>query len=329
LTEERFVEERSPRWAELRALVQRAQLRGLASLTGEEVRRLGSLYRTATTDLAAARSLRLSETAVQHVNRLCVAAHGLIYAGHTDGAMSKAASLFVTGFPALVKRTWKWHVAAAAALILPAIATFLVLRGNPDLAEHTLGLTYQQRAERAAAMPEDSRRYFEMPGLWMPVLSWGLMANNIRVTLMGFALGATAGVGTLIFLAANGVNLGGGFAIFHDAGVADVLATFIAAHGPFELCAVFISCGAGMRFGVSMLVPGRRSRAAAFREAGLGSVTMLIGTSAMLVCAGLLEGFLSPSDAPAPAKWGAGVASALFMVWYFGRPSLGHAADPS
>ena len=108
MREERFVEERSARWAELRALVQRAQMRGLSSLSGAEVRRLGALYRLATTDLAAARSFRLSESSVQHVNRLCVAAHGLIYAGHAGGdAMARLGSLLASGFPALVRRTWR------------------------------------------------------------------------------------------------------------------------------------------------------------------------------------------------------------------------------
>lgn len=330
MREERFVEERSPQWAELRALVQRAQMRGLSSLSGAEVRRLGALYRNATTDLAAARTFGLSESAVQHVNRLCVAAHGLIYAGHAGGgAMTRLTTLFASGFPSLVRRTWRWHAVAAAVTILPGIATYLALRGNPDLAERTLGTVFQERAERAAAMSDDARRYIEVPSLWMPVFSWGIMANNIRVTLIGFALGATAGVGTVLLLAMQGVNLGGGFAVFHDAGVGGVLWTFVAAHGPLEMAAIFISCGAGMRFGVSMVVPGRRSRAAAFRDTGLESVAMLVGVAAMLVAAGLLEGFLSPSAAPPPVKWAVGAATALFMVWYFGRPSLGHAADPS
>jgi len=178
-------------------------------------------------------------------------------------------------------------------------------------------------------MPEEARNNIQLTGLWLPVLSWGIMANNIRVALIGFALGATAGVGTVLLLAVQGVNLGGGFAVFHDAGVGGVLWTFIAAHGPLEMTAIFISCGAGMRFGLALVVPGRRSRAAAFRDTGRESVAMLLGTAAMLVAAGLLEGFLSPSQAPPPVKWAAGGATAVFMVWYFGRPPHGHAADPS
>ena len=107
MKEERFVAERSARWKALAGLLSRAQTRGLASLSGDEARRLGALYRAATTDLAAARSFRLSEGTVSHVNRLCVAAHDLVYAGHRGGGGPRRAALFLASeFPSLVRRTW-------------------------------------------------------------------------------------------------------------------------------------------------------------------------------------------------------------------------------
>src|SRR6185295_8868295 len=105
--------------------------------------------------------------------------------------------------------------------------------GDPDLLERTFGSTFQERAERAAAMPDDARSYIQAPPLWLsPIESWGLMANNIRVALLLFALGATAGVGATLVLALQGVVLGAGLAPFYDAGVSRVIWTFIAAHGP-------------------------------------------------------------------------------------------------
>jgi uncharacterized membrane protein SpoIIM required for sporulation len=220
-------------------------------------------------------------------------------------------------------------------MFLPGVAAFLVFHRDPDLSERTLGVVFQQRAARAAAMPDDARRYLEVSGIWMPFLSWGFMANNIFVSLVGFASGAAGCVGGVWLLVMNGVGLGGGFAVFHDAGVPGVLWTFISAHGPLELTAIAIACGAGLRLGLSLFVPGRRSRAAAFRETGLESVALLLGTTAMLVVAGLLEGFLSPSVAPAPVKWAVGAATAVGMAWYFARAggerttSRGPASDPA
>lgn len=332
MREERFVESRRARWADLRSLVDRSHRRGLRSLSGREARDLGALYRGATSDLAVARSRKYSEPTVAHLNRLCVAAHGLVYGGRSaERTTGRAAALFAETFPALVRRTWKWHAFAAAVVIVSGIAAYAVMAGDPDLTERTMGSGLQQRAERSLAMPDDARRYVEVPDLWMPVFSWGIMTNNIRVALTGFAFGAAAGVGTVVLLIVQGVHVGGAFAVYRDAGVPGLLATFTSAHGPLELTAIFISCGAGMRLGLSVLVPGRRSRAAAFREAGLESVTMLVGVAAMLVVAGLIEGFLSPSAAPAPVKWGVGAASICAMAWHFGAAGRkrGHAADPA
>jgi uncharacterized membrane protein SpoIIM required for sporulation len=334
VTEDRFVAAGTARWAELGELISRAQRRGLSVLTGAEARRLGSLYRTVSTDLATARSLRLSEPTVHHVNRLCVAAHDLVYAGHRRGGQFARAGAFLAGgFPALVRRTWRWHAFAAALTIAAAVAAYVVFVNDPDLAERTLGTTFRDRAERAAAMPDDARRYLEVPDLYtMPLFSWGIMANNIRVTLACFALGAFFGVGTVLLLILNGVSVGGGLAVFQTAGVPGVLWTFIAGHGPLELTAIFIASGAGMRLGMSLILPGRLTRGAAFRESGLESVQLLLGTSAMLVVAGIIEGFVSPSAVPGVVKWSIGAATAAFMVWYFGRVGReprGTAPDPA
>jgi uncharacterized membrane protein SpoIIM required for sporulation len=320
MTERRFVEARTTRWAELRALVDRAQMRGLSSLSGAEIRRLGALYRLATTDLALARSLRYAEPTVQHVNRLTVAAHDLVYAGHrAGGGVATAARFLVADFPALVRRTWRYHAFAAATTVAAGIAAYFVFRGNPDLVERTFGATFAERAERAASEPEGARRYMQISNPWMPVMSWGIMANNIRVAMVTFSLAALLCVGGVLMLAVTGVMVGAGLATFHDAGVGEVMWTFMSAHGPMELTAIFVATGAGLRLGMALLAPGRRTRAAAFQEKGLEAVKMLLGVMVLLVLAGLLEGFLSPSEAPAPVKWAAGGTTALFMAWYFTR----------
>ena len=53
MNERRFVAGRIERWRELEGLLTRAQKLGLRRLPGADVRRLGALYRSAATDLAA------------------------------------------------------------------------------------------------------------------------------------------------------------------------------------------------------------------------------------------------------------------------------------
>lgn len=316
MNERRFVAERGERWRELGELIDRAQRFSLRSLAGRDVRRLGALYRAATSDLALARTLNCSDDTVRHVNRLCAGAHDLVYGTRRRSPGGALVRALAADFPLLVRRTFAWHAAATALFVVAALATYVVFREDPDLADRTLGPVFRSRADRSAAMPEDARRYLELRGAFTPFLSWGIIANNVTVSLVLFSTGAATVVLSAFLLVMNGAMIGGGFAVFADAGVPGVLATFVVAHGPLELAALWIAGGAGMRVGAAWMLPGRRTRTAAFQDAGREALTLLLGTTAMLVVAGLIEGFLSPSAAPGAVKYAVGgVTAALFVVF--------------
>jgi uncharacterized membrane protein SpoIIM required for sporulation len=329
--EERFVAERLPRWKQLQDLLDRAHKRGVRSLGPERARELGALYRATTSDLALARTLQVSASTLDHLNRLCSAAHDQIYAGARRTPAGRAAGFLTAGFPRLVRRTWKFHALAFGVFALCGLATYMVLLNDPAQARETVGSEMFLRAERAKALAETDRRYLDMPSLSRPLFSWGLIANNVNVTLMLFAAGATVGIGTLFILAFNGISLGGGFAAFSIVGVPELLWTWVAAHGPVELTAIFIAGGAGLRMGAGLILPGQKTRRRAFRDAALDSVQLIAGTAVMLVVAGLLEGFVSPAVGIPPwGKWAIGGLTVAAMIGYFGfvgresnRPPLG------
>jgi uncharacterized membrane protein SpoIIM required for sporulation len=315
LNEERFVRDRIERWDELRALVDRAGQVGLRALAGEDVRRLGALYRAATADLATARTLKLSSETQAHLNRLCAAAHDLVYARRSRGSMERARRFLAGGFARLVRQTGGYHLAAAGAFAAGMTAAFLVFRNDPALADQMLGSHVRAGALRAAV----NERYIDIPGLVRPLFSWGIMANNVNATLIGFALGSLAGVGGLLFSMWQGMfAIGGALAVYADEGVAHLILTFAAAHGPIELTAIFIGIGAGMRTGIAPLLPGRRSRLAALVETARESAALLGGAACMLVIAGLIEGFISPSALPPAVKWSVGALTVVGLVAYFG-----------
>ncbi len=316
MNEERFVRDRVAGWEELRTLIDRASQAGLRSLGGDDVRRLGRLYRAATADLATARTLRLSPETRAHLNRLCAASHDLVYARRARGGVARARRFLLRGgFADLARRTAGYHAAAALAFVLGAVGAFLVFRDDPALADRMLGAHVRSGALRAAV----DEHYIEIPGLVRPLFSWGIMANNVNATLIGFALGAFFGIGGLFFALWQGMfAIGGALAVYADEGVAHVMLTFAAAHGPLELTAIFIGIGAGMRVGLAPFLPGRRSRMTALVETARESVALLGGVAAMLVMAGLLEGLVSPSHLPPPVKWAVGGATILGMILYFG-----------
>jgi uncharacterized membrane protein SpoIIM required for sporulation len=317
VNEERFVRDRVDRWTELRTLVERAQQAGLRSMAGGEVRRLGALYRAATADLAIARTVGLTRETQAHLNRLCAAAHDLVYARKSRGAVGRARSFLLGGgFAALVRRTAGYHIAAGAAFALGAIAAFLVFRDDPALADRVLGPDLRRGAIRSLS----TGSYLDIPGLVRPFFGWGIIANNVNVTIVSFALGALAGGFAILFMVWQGmIAIGGALGVYADVGAAHIILTWAAAHGPLELTAIFIGTGAGMRTGTSLLLPGRRTRLVAFVETARESIALLGGAAVMLVMAGLLEGFVSPAVIPPPAKWAVGAFTVAMMVLYFSR----------
>jgi uncharacterized membrane protein SpoIIM required for sporulation len=94
----------------------------------------------------------------------------------------------------------------------------------------------------------------------------------------------------------------------------------VAAHGSLELPAIVIAGGAGFRLGHGMLFPGIYSWKDSVARAGAEATQLVSGVIPMLIVAGTLEGFFSPSDAPVALKFGVGAALfTLLNLWLF-RP---------
>ena len=76
----RWIELRKENWTRLEHLLERVESAGLKSLTGDELRTLGLLYRQTAADLSAARSDEASRTLEAYLNRLVSRAHNYSYA---------------------------------------------------------------------------------------------------------------------------------------------------------------------------------------------------------------------------------------------------------
>ena len=117
--------------------------------------------------------------------------------------------------------------------------------------------------------------------------------NNIGVAFQCFAAGLFAGVGTLFFLAYNAAFGGAIAGYLTQRGLGSTFYSFIATHSAFELTAIVLAGGAGLKIGHSLLAPGRRSRTAALVVAAQESAVILYGVTVMLVIAAAVEAFWS------------------------------------
>ena len=321
---DRFVEDRRLRWARLAVLVREARGR-VERLDGDEVLELGRLYRAATSDLAIARRDFARDAATERLNDLVAAAHALVYSeAPTSGRRLRTFAL--RELPRTVRANLRYTLVAFGIFLAPALLTYVVGLLMPEVA--------------ASALPAEAREHLAERRIWTdipegyrPLVGPLIIVNNVRVAVVAFAGGLTAGILTIYVLVGNGAMMGTLFAVVQSYGLAGGLVTFIAGHGVLELSAIFLSSGAGLHLAWAILQPGERSRRDALRLAGAQAVRVMLLVVPVLGIAGLLEAFLSPSDAPGVVKAAAGLVSGVLLWGYiaFGgrqRPATSPAPQP-
>jgi uncharacterized membrane protein SpoIIM required for sporulation len=102
---------------------------------------------------------------------------------------------------------------------------------------------------------------------------------------------------------------------------------FVTAHGPFELTAIVLSAGAGLRLGVSWISTFGFTRPDSLRRTAEYAMPIMGSAMVMFFLAALIEGFLSPSGAPYPVKATVAVLSSGLLMFYFvilGMPRRGN-----
>ncbi len=312
-------------WARYTELVEKGNRKGLKAFSEEEVRAFGELYRAMTADLARARTYGASPGLVGTIQRRAGSGHNLLYRARGRAAVS-ARNWVAREFPRTVRRYWRHLLLASVLFYGSGAVTYLAVRDDPLLGRRMLGPGMLTRAEliekgniEATYLAEGD----EFEATDMPVLGAGVMTNNIGVTFWAFAGGLLAGYVTLYVMLVNGIMLGGALGAFANEGVLGVILAFVFSHGFIELTAICLAGAAGFGLGSALLLPGRRTRAEALRERARAFLSLIAGTTLMLVVAGVIEGFISPTTLPAAFKFGFGALTAVLLVLYFGFAGRG------
>jgi uncharacterized membrane protein SpoIIM required for sporulation len=117
-------------------------------------------------------------------------------------------------------------------------------------------------------------------------------------------------------LLTNGLLMGVLAVATAKAGMALQLWEFVAAHGALELPAIFIAAGAGLTIARGLLFPGMLPRKESLRLAGSQAAKLLLGTIPLLVVAGVIEAFISPTNIAAPLKLSLSAVLFTALVFY-------------
>ncbi|MGC9317704.1 MAG: stage II sporulation protein M [Armatimonadota bacterium] len=283
------------RWARLAELIAEADLRGLRVLDAAELDEFARLYRQAVADLASARSRGRDERTVSYLNDLVGRAAGLIYGGRARRRIHPL-RFFLGDIPRTFRGTWRFTAAAFLASVLPALVVYLASVVNPAWADALFMEGMTELVQDFLSRDVPPGQYFgdSQSLIGADNLSGHILVNNIKVSLGAFALGITAGLGTLYLMIFNGLMLGAFMGVFaHHGRLMDGIG-IIAPHGFLELSAIFMCGGAGFLMGWALIDPGDRLRLEALGEAARTAVVLLGGALAMIGVAAVIEGFVSP-----------------------------------
>jgi uncharacterized membrane protein SpoIIM required for sporulation len=297
---DRFLAERSPEWAELDGLLGRAGTTG-ARLSTEDLLRLGTLYRSAASDLAVARRYFPGSGGELRLRNLVARAYAIVYARPTrddtvrgffsrtlwrrvhDNFAMVALAILIMAAGVVFGAIWALNEPATAASLLP---------GKVVVTGHNHGAFYGVSVAARGG------------------LATQIFVNNIIVSIFAMLGGFTAGILTAYLLAYNGAVLGVLGALEWRVGGLGDFVRLVVPHGLLELSCIALAGGAGLIIARALIDPGPDTRADALARVRPVVGVFCLGFMAFLVAAGLTEGFITPWDLPTAAAVALGVALA-------------------
>jgi uncharacterized membrane protein SpoIIM required for sporulation len=249
-----------------------------------------------------------ARTYALHVNQLLARAHHIIYSGRKTSLLTIFRFL-MDDYPVIFQRQIGFVLASLGVSLAWGLLGVVLTSARPEFMRHFVG------PEMIATM-ERHEMWTHSIVTMAPTATSAIMTNNLSVSFITFASGIVFGLGTFFYLFVNGMMLGVIGAACHQYGMSVALWSFVAGHGSLELPAIIIAGGAGFRLGYSMLFPGALRWKDSVARGGVEAAKLVSGIIPMLVIAGCLEGFFSPSQAPVWLKFTVGgMLFTLLLLW--------------
>jgi uncharacterized membrane protein SpoIIM required for sporulation len=307
-----LLEQRRQNWRELEQLCEGGPVRRWTAAA--TVARFGSLYRAACADLALADAYQLPPDTVQYLHRLVGRAHNQLYRTQPFNVAVWTEVLFVEA-PQRIFRDGCVQLAFCIFWGAFLLSFFLALSKEsfPHYAEEMLSTEEIEKLESNFSEPisgRDPTMNYAMAGFYIQ--------HNTGIGFKCFASGLLVVPGIFICLY-NAAFLGAAFGYMARPDVVEGanFFHFVTAHGPFELTAIVLAAGAGLRLGWSWIDTRGMTRLASLRQTAVECMPIIGAMMVLFFLAALIEGLLSPSSAPYSVKAAVAILSSGALMFYF------------
>ena len=318
---EKFMAAGRPSWTELEKILNRLENDPGARPDLAQLRHFHYLYERASADLAKIMTFSAEPELRRYLENLVGRAYGEIHETRERRRRVQLWPWLSQTLPQTFRRHWRaFQLSVAITLVGCAFGAF-ALAFDPDARTVILPPEHQgDPADRVAH--EEIEKGDHMSGAKSGFSAF-LMTHNIKVSILLLALGMTWGVGSILVLFFNGVQLGAIAFDYVHAGQTEFLLGWLMPHGVIEIPAILIAGQAGLVLAGTLVGWGKRiSLAARLREVAGDLMTLIFGVGLLLIWAGFIESFLSQYHEPVipyAVKIAFGCVELLLLFLYLGR----------
>ena len=286
-----------------------------ARFKGGEAQHFPAQFRMLCHHLSLAKHRQYSPQLVDRLNSLVIRAHSEFYQRNYNYRFQWLNFLLVD-FPRAVRVNKYFILIAALLFALPLLASAIAAYFSEDFIYSIL--KDEQLKQMEALYDPTAEHLGRERASQTDVAMFGFyIYNNIGVGFRSFASGIVFGLGSIFFMIYNGLHIGGVAGHLSQLGYIETFYGFIAGHGSFELSAIVLCGGAGLRLGYTLLRPGSLPRIQALRASGRESIAIVYGAMQMLIIAAFIEAFWSSSTSvPFAVKLAVGLFFWLVVLSY-------------
>ncbi|MCA9265793.1 MAG: stage II sporulation protein M [Planctomycetales bacterium] len=320
-----LVKQRRKNWQELEQLCVRLESSGRKSVGARSITRFATLYRAACADLALADAYQLPPNTVQYLHRLVGRAHNQMYRSRALDVRAWGESLLFD----VPKRIFRDPCVQTAFLMFWGIfilSAFLAANPGiwPDFAERVIPESQLEMMEESFSTAPNGRS-----PLVNPAMASFYIRHNTGIGLQCFAGGLLFLPGILVTVF-NSAYLGAAFGYMArpDVEQGRNFYQFVTAHGPFELTAIVLSAGAGLRMGLAWITTQGLTRRDSLRRTAVQAMPIMGAAMVLFVGAAFIEAFISPSALPYAIKATVAVVCSGLLMLYFVVLGFPRTAEP-